>query len=172
MSVLPPPSYQRHQPPPQQGMCFNIPRGPGIPANTCQIIAYNKRDWNHGLLDYCDDHSTCCLALYCPCIVYQQVKQRIEHLRQIGQPDPAHGGSGCGFDCCLHCILSAGCAGWALQVRHDTIHREYINNINFLIRQALDFPLAQCITSEVPGALTVWRLPFVILAISPSRVGN
>jgi hypothetical protein len=59
------------------------------------------------------------LAYFCPCVVYQMVKQRLDHLQSAGRPDPHHGGSGIGGDCFVHGFLTGCCGlGWVLQVSH------------------------------------------------------
>jgi len=103
--------FNQAQPMPQSGMNPNVPGGGG------NYDANGERDWNNGLLDCFGDCGTCCLAYFCPCIVYQQVKTRIDHLQANGRPDPQHGGSGFGGDCFIHGLLTGCCGlGWVLQM--------------------------------------------------------
>lgn len=105
----PPPQGYQQQPAPQQAM------NPNGPAHTYD--ANGEREWSNGLLDCFGDCGTCCIATFCPCIIYQQVKQRFDHLQRSGQPDPQHGGSGCGGDCFLYGALTAACGlGWVFQI--------------------------------------------------------
>jgi len=104
----PPPNQM--QPMPQSGMNPNAPGGPQYDAN-------GERDWNHGLMDCFGDCGTCCFAHFCPCMVYQQVKNRITYLNLNRRPDPEQGGTGCGGDCCLWSVLAGvGGLGWVLQM--------------------------------------------------------
>jgi Cys-rich protein (TIGR01571 family) len=101
----PPPQGYQQQPAPQQGMNPNVPGG-----GAHQFDANGEREWSYGLLDCFSDCGTCCLAYFCPCVVFQQVKQRINYLSSNGRPDPEQGGSGCGGDCCLYGTVQA-CVG-------------------------------------------------------------
>ena len=94
---------------PQSGM---NPRAGGA-----QYDANGERDWSYGLLDCFSDCGTCCFTCFCPCLVYQQVKNRITYLNLNGRPDPQRGGSGFGGDCILWGALTGCCGlGWVLQV--------------------------------------------------------
>jgi len=77
-----------------------------------------EREWSHGMFDCCENNpGTCCLATWCPCIVYGQNKARAEYLSAHDTPNPAGGGSICSGDCALHACLTTICAfGWALQI--------------------------------------------------------
>jgi len=100
------------QPMPQSGMNPNVPAGPpGKPYD-----ANGEREWSHELFDCFGDCGTCCFAYFCPCMVYQQVKNRLDHLQSNGRPDPQHGGSGCGGGCCLYGGLMYCGIGWVLQM--------------------------------------------------------
>jgi len=110
----PPPQGYQQQPAPQQGMNPNVPGGPG---KAHEYDANGQREWSNDLLDCFGDCGTCCLAYFCPCVVYQQVKQRLDHLQRDGRPDPELGGSGCGGDCCLYGTVLAFCGiGWVFQI--------------------------------------------------------
>ncbi|KAF8885346.1 PLAC8 family-domain-containing protein [Infundibulicybe gibba] len=87
--------------------CKNKPYGP-----------LGTREWSTGLCDCMDENcGTCCLAMWCPCIVYGQNKSRFEYLSSHDSPDPSGGGSCCSGDCGLHGCLTSFCAfGWALQI--------------------------------------------------------
>ncbi|KAJ7587033.1 PLAC8 family-domain-containing protein [Mycena floridula] len=67
------------------------------------------REWSSGLFDCFDDAGTCFTAWCCPCIVYGQNKQRLDHLAMKGYPDPEHGGC-CTGDCMIHALAS--CCGF------------------------------------------------------------
>jgi Cys-rich protein (TIGR01571 family) len=111
-----PPAIQA-QPIPQREMNPYVHRRPG---NSYQYDTVVIRDWSHGLLDCCSDCGTCCLATWCPCMVYQQVKRRLDYLQLNGRPDPQHGGGGCGADCCIFvCMDLCFCLGFVLQVIID-----------------------------------------------------
>ncbi|KAF8327992.1 hypothetical protein F5887DRAFT_1083449 [Amanita rubescens] len=107
--------YQDKQPQPVQGMTV----APGGNRNS-KNLPYNssgKREWSHGLCDCFSDCGTCCFAWFCPCMVYAQVKKRVDHLNQYGSPEAHRGGSGCDGDCMLWCCLQSFLgAGWVLQV--------------------------------------------------------
>jgi len=108
----PPPQGYGQQPAPQQGMNPYGPPGGGKPVDQ-----NGERDWNHDFFGCCDDLGTFCLAYWCPCIVYQQVKQRIHALQTTGRADPQRGGSGCGGDCFLYGCLTGCCGlGWVFQI--------------------------------------------------------
>lgn len=63
-----------------------------------------------------------CIACWCPCLVYGQNRQRLDHLEENDAPDPHHGGSGVGVDCIMHVALNTCCAfGWVLQVSLDHV---------------------------------------------------
>ncbi|CAG7847057.1 SubName: Full=Uncharacterized protein {ECO:0000313/EMBL:CCA68207.1} [Serendipita indica DSM 11827] len=83
-----------------------------------------EREWSNGLCGCFGDCLTCCVATWCPCIVYGQNKSRIEHLEAQGYPHP-DGGDSCGGDCCLHAFLSCFGFGWVLQIgsREKIRHR-------------------------------------------------
>jgi len=76
--------------------------------------ASGSREWSHGLLECFGDCWTCCFALFCPCVLYSQVKSRLESLRDEGQPHP-QGGKTMGRDCMFVCLN-----GWILQVGQRT----------------------------------------------------
>ncbi|KAF9456953.1 PLAC8 family-domain-containing protein [Collybia nuda] len=75
------------------------------------------REWSNGLCDCCGDAGTCVLAWCCPCVVYAQNKQRLEHLNSKGTPDPERGGGFCSGDCWVHGLITGCCGlGWILQL--------------------------------------------------------
>ena len=101
----------RHEP--------QCPRGWGLHQFGSRMANVN---WSYGLLDCFSDCGTCCLAYFCPCVVFQQVKQRINYLSSNGRPDPEQGGSGCGGDCCLYGTVQA-CVGLVCLFRVKHHHR-------------------------------------------------
>jgi hypothetical protein len=58
------------------------------------------------------------LGWFCPCMLYAQLKQRVDYLNMYARPDPSLGGSGIDLNCMIWCglHLTTGC-GYALQVR-------------------------------------------------------
>lgn len=90
----------------------------GPPPGGKPLDGNGEREWSHDLFDCFGDCGTCCLACFCPCFVYGQVKQRIDHLQKTGSPDPEYGGSGCGGSCCAYGTVAAVVGlGWIFQVR-------------------------------------------------------
>ncbi|KAG8858124.1 hypothetical protein FRB91_010341 [Serendipita sp. 411] len=86
--------------------------------------SHGKREWTNGICDCFGDILTCCIASWCPCIVYSQNRSRYEHLEQRGYPHPS-GGDACSSDCFLHGLLTGCCGlGWVLQIGN----RERIRN--------------------------------------------
>ncbi|KAF8885345.1 PLAC8 family-domain-containing protein [Infundibulicybe gibba] len=77
-------------------------------------IDNDGREWSNELCSCCDDAGTCVLATCCPCIVYGQIKQRLDHLDHSGTPDPDRGGVFTG-DCCIHAIVGYCGLGFVLQ---------------------------------------------------------
>jgi Cys-rich protein (TIGR01571 family) len=71
-----------------------------------------------------------CMSCCCPCMVYGQNRQRLDHLQDTDTVDPEHGGSGCGADCCMHLALNVMCGfGWVLQVSTDCCSSQlYVKN--------------------------------------------
>jgi hypothetical protein len=115
----PDPPVNMMQPRPQRDLNPNFP---GVPRNSHQYDGFRvgQRQWSYDLLDCFGDFGTCCLATWCPFIVYQQVKNRLDYLRMHERPDPERGGSGFGSDCCLYLLLNCCCRlGWILQVNSD-----------------------------------------------------
>lgn len=78
-----------------------------------------ERSWSYGLCDCCSSCSafgTCCVATWCPCIIYGQNKTRLESLDKYGVPDPA-GGNCCGRDSwCYFLLYLVSYLGWVLSV--------------------------------------------------------
>ncbi|KAF8630816.1 hypothetical protein AX15_002715 [Amanita polypyramis BW_CC] len=108
------------------------------------LNAQGRREWSFGLCDCFDDCGTCMLGCCCPCMLYAQVKQRLDYLNTYARPDPTHGGSGVDINCLawglLHC--TTGC-GFILQ----TINRGHMRN-RYMIdgNGCSDFGSALCCT--------------------------
>ncbi|KAG2117440.1 hypothetical protein BD769DRAFT_1290079, partial [Suillus cothurnatus] len=83
--------------------------------------------WHTGLFNCWDDIGTYCMSCCCPCMVYGQNRQRLDHLQDTDTVDPEHGGSGCGADCCMHLALNVMCGfGWVLQLgQRATLRARY-----------------------------------------------
>lgn len=129
-----------------------------------------ERSWSNDFFDCFSACGTCCLATWCPCMVYQQVKNRLDHMQRAGRPDPERGGSGCGGDCCLYGTLTACCGlGWIFQVHcvHLNLPVELI--LTNYDRSALVQLYALGITSPVMVARTVLLLLAAPPAISPKN---
>ncbi|KAG8916290.1 hypothetical protein FRC02_004071 [Tulasnella sp. 418] len=69
-----------------------------------------NREWSHGLCSCTEQCGTCCLAEFCPCMVYNQNRSRRGHLERNGIPHP-QGGETCGRDAWLYTVLTLGCMG-------------------------------------------------------------
>jgi len=84
-------------------------------VKNCPVGADGKRDWTHGLFSCFGSCGTCCMSVFCPCIVYGKSKQRLSHLKIHGTPLP---GGGDTFDggCCVYCGLNLFGIGWVLQI--------------------------------------------------------
>ncbi|KAF5383066.1 hypothetical protein D9615_004826 [Tricholomella constricta] len=105
-------AYVEQQPVATQGM---VATGGNRNAKNLPIDG-EGRQWSNGLFDCCNDAGTCVLSWFCPCVVYGQNKQRLDHLQGKGTPDPEHGGCSSG-DCCIHGLITGCCgAGWILQI--------------------------------------------------------
>ncbi|KAI0059726.1 PLAC8-domain-containing protein, partial [Artomyces pyxidatus] len=75
-----------------------------------------RREWSHWLCCCCGDCGACCLACWCPCILYGKNRQRLHHLQVQGFPRP-DGGDSCNSHCWASCLLTStvGC-GWILNI--------------------------------------------------------
>ena len=57
------------------------------------------------------------MGLCCPCMLYAQIKQRVDYLNAYARPDPTRGGSGVDLNCMVWvAVHSATGCGPALQV--------------------------------------------------------
>ncbi|KAG6864513.1 hypothetical protein C0991_009000 [Blastosporella zonata] len=92
------------QPMATQGMVVN-PRNALNKPN----VDGKGREWSNGICGFSDACGTCCVAWFCPCIIYGSNKQRLEHLERNGTPDPDQGGM-FNSDCMLYGALAA-CLG-------------------------------------------------------------
>jgi len=58
------------------------------------------------------------LGFFCPCMLYAQLKQRLDYLNMYGRPDPYQGGSGIDVNCLIWCgVYLATGFSFVLQVR-------------------------------------------------------
>lgn len=123
------PRYNQTQPAPVQAMTSDIPvdeiaklfkrKDP----SELQMDANGQRGWSENIFDCFNDLGTFCMAYWCPCIVYGQVKQRINYLEHTGRPDPDRGGNGIGNDCLYHGALNMCCGlGSLLQASYNISH--------------------------------------------------
>ncbi|KAK2464731.1 hypothetical protein APHAL10511_003307 [Amanita phalloides] len=75
--------------------------------------ATGRREWSFGLCSCFDDCGTCVLGMCCPCMLYAQLKNRVDYLNAYGTPDPSRGGSGVDLNCLvwvgLHAVTGCGC---------------------------------------------------------------
>jgi len=106
-----PPEVQQTQPNPQKNMNPNAVRARDLGNN---IIS--KHNWSSGLMDCINDPATFCFAFWCPCMVYQHVKNRLDYLQLNGQPSPERGGNGIGYHCLFYGMLMHICLAWPLQI--------------------------------------------------------
>ncbi|KAF9783344.1 PLAC8-domain-containing protein [Thelephora terrestris] len=60
-------------------------------ADNMPLDADGKRDWSNSLFGCFSDCGTCCIATFCPCIVYSQITSRLDHLATRGSPHPSGG---------------------------------------------------------------------------------
>lgn len=149
----------------------------GPPLSDKPLDANGEREWTHGICNCFGGCGTCCLAFFLPCLVYGQVKQRIDHLQKTGRPDPEYGGCGCGWPCCAYFSLSAACGlGWILQVSKTELNMQLcdVMLIWYLIscRLVLVLIYAIVIESGAVDAPIVWLLFSVIHALSLKKVAN
>lgn len=93
-------------------------------AKNRPIGSDGKRDWSHGLFDCFGSCGTCCMAVWCPCIVYGKNKQRLGNLSTHGTPRPG-GGDAIDGSCCVYCGLGLFGIAWVLQIgsRGETRNR-------------------------------------------------
>jgi len=107
---VPPHSQVRTQPSFQKSM--DVRNARQMPA-----LANGDRAWSHGCCNsMCGACGTCCLATFCPCVVYSTVKSRLSFLERNNYPHPS-GGECCTSDCFVHGLLTSLCGvGWVMQI--------------------------------------------------------
>ncbi|KAH9969283.1 PLAC8 family-domain-containing protein [Lactifluus volemus] len=84
-----------------------------------------KRAWSYGLLD-CFNYNArglCCLAVWCPCVVFSKTKQRLDSLHYQGTP-LQDSGETFTVGCYFYGLLCPCCQGWGLQVDNRTTIRD------------------------------------------------
>ncbi|KAH8980663.1 PLAC8-domain-containing protein [Lactarius akahatsu] len=74
-----------------------------------------QRDWSFDLFDCTSACGLCCLAAWCPCVVYSKNKQRLQHLQTRGTPLPS-GGERYDGNCCIYGSLLITRFAWILQI--------------------------------------------------------
>jgi len=91
---------------------------PGGHRNAKGIVygSDGDREWSYPLCSCKDDLGTCCLAAWCPCMVYSQNKVRLEHLTKYNSPEPGRNTGTCSSDCAIHACLIAVSYAWVLQM--------------------------------------------------------
>jgi len=98
------------------------------PANK-PVDIDGKRKWTYNLFGCFDAFGKCCVALWCPCLIYSENKSRMRALHYSGQPHPT-GGDLLSGDCCIYGLLACGCgSGWILDciLRAEEREREKIS---------------------------------------------
>ncbi|KAI9459155.1 PLAC8 family-domain-containing protein [Lactarius psammicola] len=79
-----------------------------------------QRDWSTQLLCDCSGgFGLCCLATWCPGVVFGRNKQRLRHLQSQGRPLPG-GGTYVNGDCAIYCCLAAPRFAWILGIGERT----------------------------------------------------
>jgi len=105
----------QQQPLPVIGMTLAIPGG-NRNTNNLPRDGLGRRAWSFGLCDCFNDCGTCMMGLCCPCLLYAQIKQRVDYLNAYARPDPTRGGSGVDLNCMVWvAVHSATGCGPALQ---------------------------------------------------------
>ncbi|KAI0053148.1 PLAC8-domain-containing protein [Auriscalpium vulgare] len=87
-------------------------------AHGMDVGTDGKRDWSFGLFGCFQEMSTCCLACWCPCVMYGKNKQRLHHLQHQGTPHPEHG-EAFSSDCFVYGCIN-GCAGLGCLLQFGT----------------------------------------------------
>ncbi|KAJ7282035.1 PLAC8-domain-containing protein [Mycena rebaudengoi] len=146
-------SYQNLQPLPTMGM--QVGSGGNRNAANKPINSNGKRDWSNGLFDCFSSFGTCCFACWCPCVVYGQNKQRMNHLRDYGSPDPDAGSFGNGA-CMAHCCLTfcTGFGGAILQAIHrGEVRSRYSVDGSGIVDCLASFCCSACDLTQVSGEI-------------------
>ncbi|KAJ7282034.1 PLAC8-domain-containing protein [Mycena rebaudengoi] len=100
---------QKEQPMPTMGMQVGAGGGNRNAANK-PVDSDGTREWSNDLFDCFAEFGTFCLALWLPCVVHGKNKQRLNHLKTHGSPDP-DGGNCTNGACVAHCCLTS-CTGF------------------------------------------------------------
>ncbi|EQL37809.1 hypothetical protein RJZ56_004775 [Blastomyces dermatitidis] len=79
--------------------------------------------WNYGLCD-CSDIGTCCLGLFCPCILYGRTQYRLNRKSDRKDPTNLLGYETCNASCTAMALL-CGCQWLLASVQHSRIRRAY-----------------------------------------------
>ncbi|KAF8327993.1 PLAC8 family-domain-containing protein [Amanita rubescens] len=117
----------QQQPLPIIGMSISAPGG-NRNARNLPRDASGRRGWSFGLCECFDSCGACVLGWCCPCLLYAQLKQRVDYLNMYARPDPSQGGSGIDLNCMIWCglHLTTGC-GYALQaITRGQIRNRYM----------------------------------------------
>ncbi|KAK2464728.1 hypothetical protein APHAL10511_003304 [Amanita phalloides] len=122
-----PAPFVQHQPVPVVGMTTTGTSGNRNVRNLPRD-ARGRREWSFDLCNCFDDCGTCVLGCWCPCMLYAQLKQRIDYLNAYGTPDPNRGGSGVNLNCMVWCALhvTTGCGCLLQAINRGNIRNRYM----------------------------------------------
>ncbi|KAH9036854.1 PLAC8-domain-containing protein [Lactarius pseudohatsudake] len=89
-----------------------------------EVGADGQRNWSSQLCGCsCPSGSSglaiCCLAMWCPGVVFGRNKQRLRHLQSQGTPLPG-GGTYVNGDCAVYCCLAGPRLSWILGIGERT----------------------------------------------------
>ncbi|KAN0136840.1 PLAC8 family domain containing protein [Lactarius tabidus] len=104
-----------------QGTAPMVQRGNKNSLNR-EVGTDGLRDWSTKLCGCsCDgsEFGICCLATWCPGVVFGRNKQRIRHLQSQGTPLPG-GGTNVNGDCAIYCFLAPLRLSWILGIGDRT----------------------------------------------------
>ncbi|QSS55159.1 DUF614 domain-containing protein [Histoplasma capsulatum var. duboisii H88] len=92
-----------------------------------QVAHPNQRlqgdTWNHGLCD-CSDIGTCCLGLFCPCILYGRTTYRLNRKSERKDPTNLLGYETCNASCTVMALF-CGCQWLLATIQHSRTRRAY-----------------------------------------------
>ncbi|EEH22832.2 hypothetical protein PABG_05043 [Paracoccidioides brasiliensis Pb03] len=79
--------------------------------------------WVHGLCD-CSDFGTCCLGIFCPCILYGRTQYRLNRKSDLKDPTNLLGYETCNASCTAMALL-CGCQWLMATIQHSRTRRAY-----------------------------------------------
>ncbi|PGH31165.1 hypothetical protein GX50_06044 [[Emmonsia] crescens] len=94
---------------------------PGQVAHPNQL--FKGDTWNHGLGD-CSDIGSCCLGLFCPCILYGRTQYRLNRKSDRKDPTNLLGYETCNASCTAMALL-CGCQWLLATIQHSRTRRAY-----------------------------------------------